>query len=48
MAKNHTPWTPAVSLFYGLEEALDLILAEGLAAGVCPAPADWQKQCVGE
>ncbi|MGI6575850.1 MAG: pyridoxal-phosphate-dependent aminotransferase family protein [bacterium] len=31
MAKNHTPWTPAVSLFYGLEEALDLILAEGLA-----------------
>ncbi|NMB44789.1 MAG: alanine--glyoxylate aminotransferase family protein [Firmicutes bacterium] len=26
----NTPWTPAVALFYGLDAALDLILAEGL------------------
>ena len=29
-ANNNTPWTPAVSLFYGLDAALDLILSEGL------------------
>lgn len=28
--KKNTPWTPAVSLFYGLDAALDMILAEGL------------------
>lgn len=30
-ANNNTPWTPAVSLFYGLDAALDLILGEGLS-----------------
>lgn len=30
-AKKNTPWTPAVSLFYGLDAALDMILAEGLS-----------------
>ncbi|NLJ33243.1 MAG: alanine--glyoxylate aminotransferase family protein [Firmicutes bacterium] len=30
IAKGHTPWTPAVGLLYGLEAALDMILAEGL------------------
>ncbi|HHV94347.1 MAG TPA: alanine--glyoxylate aminotransferase family protein [Firmicutes bacterium] len=29
-ANYNTPWTPAVSLFYGLDTSLDLILAEGL------------------
>ena len=29
-ANKNTPWTPAVSLFYGLNAALDLILEEGL------------------
>ncbi|MHB0875179.1 MAG: pyridoxal-phosphate-dependent aminotransferase family protein [Anaerolineae bacterium] len=30
-AKRHeTPWTPAVTLLYGLDAALDLILAEGI------------------
>ncbi len=29
-ADQNTPWTPAVSLFFGLDAALDLILAEGL------------------
>ncbi len=28
--KKNTPWTPAVSLFYGLDAALDMILTEGL------------------
>ncbi|NMB10796.1 MAG: alanine--glyoxylate aminotransferase family protein [Firmicutes bacterium] len=30
-AKQNTPWTPAVALFYGLDAALDLILTEGLS-----------------
>lgn len=29
--KKNTPWTPAVSLFYGLDAALDMLLAEGLS-----------------
>lgn len=28
---KNTPWTPAVSLFYGLNASLDMILEEGLA-----------------
>ncbi|MFN8533676.1 MAG: alanine--glyoxylate aminotransferase family protein [Dehalococcoidia bacterium] len=28
--KGQTPWTPAVSIFYGLDVALDLMLEEGL------------------
>ncbi len=31
LEKDQTPWTPAVSLFYGLEAALELMEAEGLA-----------------
>lgn len=31
LAKWNTPYTPAVSLFFGLEAALDMILEEGLA-----------------
>lgn len=30
MRKGSTPWTPAVTMIYGLEAALDMILAEGL------------------
>jgi aspartate aminotransferase-like enzyme len=30
MVKGHTPWTPAVTLLYGMDAALDMILAEGL------------------
>ncbi|MEG6617114.1 alanine--glyoxylate aminotransferase family protein [Peptococcaceae bacterium 1198_IL3148] len=30
LAKNNTPFTSAVSLYYGLEAALDMILEEGL------------------
>ena len=30
--KGQTPYTPAVSLLYGLEQALEIILAEGLKA----------------
>ena len=30
-ATKNTPWTPAVSLFYGLNASLDMILREGLA-----------------
>lgn len=30
LAKNNTPYTSAVSLFYGLEASLDMILEEGL------------------
>jgi aspartate aminotransferase-like enzyme len=30
LAKNNTPYTSAVSLYYGLEAALDMILEEGL------------------
>lgn len=29
--KGQTPWTPAISIFYALDVALDLMLAEGLA-----------------
>ena len=32
LAKNQTPWTPAVNLFYGLAVALDLMEQEGLDA----------------
>lgn len=31
-AKSQTPWTPPVSLFFGLEEAFKLLRAEGLEA----------------
>jgi aspartate aminotransferase-like enzyme len=31
--RGATPWTPAVSLFYALREALQLMLAEGLEQG---------------
>ncbi|MCS6800817.1 MAG: alanine--glyoxylate aminotransferase family protein [Chloroflexota bacterium] len=30
--KGQTPWTPAISVFYALDVALDLMLAEGLPA----------------
>jgi aspartate aminotransferase-like enzyme len=30
LKKGQTPYTPAISLFYGLDEALDLLLEEGL------------------
>lgn len=30
MAKGHTPWTPAISLLYGLEAALEMMEDEGL------------------
>ena len=30
--RGETPWTPAISVLYGLDAALDLILAEGLAS----------------
>ena len=30
LEKNQTPWTPAVSLLYGLEITLEMILTEGL------------------
>ncbi|WP_031516363.1 pyridoxal-phosphate-dependent aminotransferase family protein [Desulfofalx alkaliphila] len=30
LAKNNTPYTSPVSLFYGLEESLDMLLEEGL------------------
>ncbi|MCS7002181.1 MAG: alanine--glyoxylate aminotransferase family protein, partial [Dehalococcoidia bacterium] len=29
LAKGQTPWTPAVSVFYGLDVALDMMLKEG-------------------
>ena len=35
IAKGHTPWTPAVGLLFGLEAALDMILAEGLEEVFC-------------
>jgi len=31
LEKGQTPWTPAVSVFFGLSVALDMILAEGLS-----------------
>jgi aspartate aminotransferase-like enzyme len=31
MEKGETPWTPAVSIFFALEVALDMIIKEGLA-----------------
>ena len=30
LEKDQTPWTPSVSTFYGLDVALDILLAEGL------------------
>ena len=30
MAKEQTPWTPAVSLFYALDVALERLVAEGI------------------
>lgn len=31
LEKNQTPWTPAVSIFYGLEVSLGMLMAEGMA-----------------